>query len=664
MCKTDSPTALTPLDSILSFLDGQEEFVFLDTNRVDASNSRSYVFSDLQDRLILKNGAPIEEFFLQAENYLKKGFYLSGWMAYELGYLLEPSLNSLQKGASEQILADLGVFQAPIIFDHLTGQFNPHFPAQKSNLPHERREIDVHPASSVQNLQPNLGEDDYLDKIRRIKSYIESGDTYQVNYTLKLLFDFTGDPSALYKTLRNNQSVSYGAYLKFGDQIIQSFSPELFFRKTGDTCTVRPMKGTSARGKTFAEDHRQADILQKDIKNRSENVMIVDLLRNDLGRICKMGQVDMVSLFDIETYQTLHQMTSTIKGNLLPNIGLMDLFKAIFPCGSVTGAPKIRTMEIINELELLPRGAYTGAIGFIAPSRDMEFNVPIRTVVLNKNKGEMGIGSGIVHESDPAGEWQECLLKGRFLTDPTPEFQLIETILWAPESGFFLVELHLQRLAQSAAYFRFPINRQSILAAMTEQASLWAGQKIDLDTNTPLTEQTAQRVRVLLHRDGHFSISATPCGMPENLGLPVQNKYRPEGHQKANLSEAITDSASPYLFHKTTKRELYDSELRRAREGGFCEVFFTNERGEVTEGAISNIVVQTGEHYFTPPVSCGLLPGIMRTHLLETSPQVKEKILTLKDLEEADHVYMANSVRGVVEVKVNINKKDQATEDS
>ncbi len=652
MNKTDPLTTEKSLNLILSFLENQDNFVFLDTNRIDSSNSRSYVFSGMKDRLLLKKGDNKEEFFRQAENYLEKGFYLSGWMAYELGYLLEPALYSLQEINGEQILADFGVFPAPTIFEHQSGQFNSDIFSQNGNKANIDAKVEDPSRQTIENLRLNQEHEDYLKNVRRIKAYIEAGDTYQVNYTLKLLFDFKGDPLALFKNLRNNQNVSYGAYLKLGDQIIQSFSPELFFRKTGNNCTVRPMKGTSARGKTLSDDEIQASRLQKDIKNRSENVMIVDLLRNDLGRICQMGQVEVTSLFDIETYQTLHQMTSAIQGNLLPNIGLMDLFKAIFPCGSVTGAPKIRTMEIIKELELAPRGVYTGAIGFISPQRDMVFNVPIRTIVLNKNRGEMGIGSGIVHDSDPEDEWQECLLKGRFLTNQIPEFQIIETILWAPEKGFFLLDPHIHRLTQSAAYFDFPINGQLILEELDRQASFWrTPQDIIAPDNAKKEGQTAQRVRVLLHRDGQFSVTATSCEIPKDTSLPFQP--RTYGNPKVTIAKTLTDSASLHLFHKTTRRKDYDRELHHARANGFTEVFFRNEKGEMTEGSISNIVIQTGEHYLTPPVSSGLLPGTFRAHLLKTYPQyIQEKALTQKDMEEADHIYMVNSVRGLIKVEL------------
>jgi para-aminobenzoate synthetase/4-amino-4-deoxychorismate lyase len=645
-------TAEKFIHSVLSFLGEQENFVFLDTNRLDSNNYSSYIFSDIQGRLVLKLGGQKEEFFRKAEKYLDEGLYLAGWMGYELGHLLEPSLNSLQEKDGETVVADFGVFSPPIIYDHNTQRFSEELPRKQQSRWGEKAPIKSRPAYTIENLHPNQGHEDYLDKIRQIKNYIEAGDTYQVNYTLKLLFDFQGEPAALYENLRNNQSVSYGAYLKLGDEIIQSFSPELFFRKEGSLCTVRPMKGTGTRGKTLADDELQAAWLRQDIKNRSENVMIVDLLRNDLGRICAMGKVETVSLFDIETYQTLHQMTSTIKGSLTLNVGLAELFNALFPCGSVTGAPKIHTMEIIKELEIAPRGVYTGAIGFISPRRDMVFNVPIRTVALRNGKGEMGIGSGIVHDSDPEEEWQESLLKGRFLTEIKPDFQLIETILWSPDGGFFLLNSHMERLAQSAAYFSFPANRQLILEELEKQAALWLRSPRSIEPSVKQgVGQTAQRVRVLLNRDGRFAISATPCNKPAETRLP----YRQVGVEvsKVALAKERTDSASPYLFHKTTNRGPYEQELRRARENGCIDVFFMNEKGEVTEGAISNIIIQTGENYYTPPVSCGLLPGTFRGRLLQDYPQyIQEKVLQERDLQEADHIFMANSVRGLVKVEL------------
>jgi para-aminobenzoate synthetase/4-amino-4-deoxychorismate lyase len=643
---TAKPFSNKALQSLLAGLAGKESFVFLESSRLTPENHISYLFQDPVHRLVCYPTDDPAVFFSQAQEKLDQGFFLAGYVGYEFGYMLEPFLaRSFEPRAPAADprrllpLADLGVFNPPGMYDHQTKTFTGEgsWPAGNETGPAARFSID--------NLRMNLEKDKYLEAIHRIKSYIEAGDTYQVNYTLKLLFDFSGSVSELYCSLRRNQSVSYSGLIKNGATTILTFSPELFFRKTGKQINVRPMKGTMLRGRTIAEDMEFADFLQHDIKNRSENVMIVDLLRNDLGRLSHMGGVSVQSLFDVETYETLHQMTSSIRGEVHRLLSLEEMFKALFPCGSVTGAPKIRTMEIIRELEAEDRGVYTGAIGFIAPDGDAVFNVPIRTVVLQGNKGEMGIGSGIVWDSDPLGEWEECRLKGRFLTTPAPEFKLIETMLWHPESGYWLLDLHLGRLAESAGYFSYPLELEKIRAALQELAADFV--------NT--ASAISQRVRLALSRAGEFELThaelhgfSPPRFEPAAIMQQKQGKDLP----RVIFSSRNTESSSVYLFHKTTLRKLYDDERARVVEGkGYYEVLFENEKGEVTEGSYTNIFLQKDGRLMTPPVSCGLLPGVLRKYLLLQYPElVVEKIFTRKDLKQAEAVYVGNSVRGLVRV--------------
>ena len=608
-----------------------EDCVFLETSRVTAEECHSYFFHNPVAHLACYAHDDPARFFQQAENFLAEGLYLAGWLGYEFGYLLEPSLARRIHPDPEKLLASLGVFRAPLVFAHNSGELlNATWPAPLATQASQDYRLT--------NLRPNLSQIDYTTALAKIKAYIESGDTYQVNFTLKLLFDFEGSPEALYQTLRRNQSVSFGAYLRSGAQRILSFSPELFFKRSGEQCLVRPMKGTIQRGPYPAEDARLMQFLQTDEKNRSENVMIVDLLRNDLGRICTRGSVTTRSLFDIETYETLHQMTSTITGHLPAATKIEPLFKALFPCGSVTGAPKIRTMEIIHELENGPRGVYTGAIGFIAPSGEATFNVPIRTIELNGNKGEMGIGSGIIHESDPEQEWRECLLKGRFLSNPAPPFSLMETLLWQPGSGYWLLSEHLERLSASAAYFRYPVSPGELMTRLTRLARDFSA--------------SPMRVRLTLAKDGRIELTATPCPAPAALIWPKRQTAQAQAElPKVTFSSQATDPGSPSLFHKTTLRELYDTERQRALAGGFFEVLFTNTKGEVTEGSITNIFVQQQGALLTPPVECGLLPGVFRRYLLtHPSLPVREAILTRQDLEQAEAIFVGNSVRGLVQV--------------
>jgi len=609
----------------------EDECVLLETSRVTEEESRSYFFHSPVAHLVCSAHDDPARFFQQAEDFLAQGMYLAGWLGYEFGYLLEPSLKKRIHPDPEKPLARLGVYRQPLIFTHASGEL---LSGSWPTPPPPQPSTDYR----ITNLRPNLSQTEYTAALAGIRAYIESGDTYQVNFTLKLLFDFHGSPEALYQTLRRNQSVSFGAYIRSGSQRLLSFSPELFFRRIGEQCLVRPMKGTIQRGPYPAEDARLARFLQNDEKNRSENVMIVDLLRNDLGRICTQGTVTTRSLFDIETYETLHQMTSTITGHLPRDTKIGALFRALFPCGSVTGAPKIRTMEIIHELETGPRGVYTGAIGFIAPSGEAVFNVPIRTIELNNSKGEMGIGSGIIHDSDPEQEWRECLLKGRFLSDPPPPFNLIETLLWQPESGYWLLPEHLERLAASAEYFRYQFRREELT--------------LQLDTLARDFDTSPMRVRLTLAKNGRIGLAATLCPPPAAITIPAQQAPKSDLPQ-VTFSSEITDPSSPWLFHKTTLRDVYDTERQRALDAGFYEVIFENNRGEVTEGSITNIFILRQGILLTPPMECGLLPGVFRRYMLEHAPlPVRETILTRRDIEQAEALFVGNSVRGLVQVRL------------
>ena len=631
------------LDHILTHLSDKEHFVFMETSKPSETDRQSLLFVDPIATLSCNYSDCCDIFFKKAQNYLNQGYFLAGWFAYEFGYLLEPVFTDFLKppqptfqcsnSIANRTLATLGVFKPPIIFNHQDGRFSPEPPFSEQQIC-----LDLENKYTIANIRTSLSKKDYLKNLSRIKSYIKAGDTYQVNYTLKLLFDFSGSPESLYKTLHYNQPVAYSAYLKLANERIISFSPELFFKKLQSQCVVRPMKGTMSRGRTLTEDQQKADRLRNDPKNRSENVMIVDLLRNDLGRLSKMGSVKMNSMFDVETYATLHQMTSTISGQLRDGQGLSDLFQALFPCGSVTGAPKIRTMEIIHELEQQTRGVYTGGIGFFSPDGNATFNVPIRTIVINEGKGEMGIGAGIVDDSDPESEWQECLLKGQFLSRPKPDFQIIETILWEQDKGFWLFDKHLNRMASSAEYFGYPFNKKSI------EERLYSSISSD-SKNQP------QRHRILLFRDGTIETSTIACDTAKSTTLISQE---PKGSlPKIKISQQKTDSSTVALFHKTTMRQTYDSERQSALDAGYQEVFFVNENNNLTEGSISNIIIKKGAFYYTPPAKCGLLAGVFREYLLEQYPEILfKKLLSPEDLTDADAIYMANSVRGLVQVSL------------
>ena len=625
-------------------LERQEEFVFLETSRVSAAGDRSLLFLGPRTWLVCEQGDDADHFLRRAESWLERGYYLAGWIAYEFGLLLEPLQGTGPDGvrsrpggeADRSPLAVLGVFSEPLVHRHDSDDFASFLAASGLAAGREEASGDC----TVGNLRTNIDRDEYLRAIRRIREYIGAGDTYQVNFTLRLDFDFTGSPAALYRRLRRNQSVAYGAWIRQGGVDVMSFSPELFFQARPGLVRVRPMKGTMARGRNLEEDRRRAQALRDDAKNRSENVMIVDLLRNDLARLLHEGgggRVRPRSLFDVEVYETVLQMTSTIEARADDHqvFGLRRLLHALFPCGSVTGAPKIRTMEIIRELERDPRGVYCGAIGFCSPGEAV-FNVPIRTLELAGGHGCMGIGSGVVHDSDPGAEWEECLLKGNFLTRPAPVFHLIETLLWQPGDGYLLFDEHLQRLAQSADYFLFQHDGRAVRERLLSLADRFA--------------RVPMRVRLLLARDGELEISHQPLADRSPLVLstrPRVDSPLPE----VCFSRHRTDPDNVFLFHKTTRRSLYDRERRQVMERGGFEVLFTNRRGEVTEGSISNIFVRREGRLLTPPVSCGLLAGTFRGWLLEQGA-AREEVLAREDLARAEAVFIGNSLRGLVQVRL------------
>ncbi len=634
------PLSDAALTALLGHLAGEDAFVFLETTRARENEARSLLFRRPVSFLRCTSTDDPAAFLDRAEELLSQGQYLAGWFAYEFGYLQEPALAPAVWPGPPVLLAELGVYDEPHVFDHAHGIF-----AGAGPWPGAGAAVDPPPSHHLANLRLNQTREAYLAAIARIKEYIAAGDTYQVNYTLKLLFDFGGSAESLYHALRRNQSVAYGAYLRHGDRRILSFSPELFFRRAGETCTVRPMKGTAHRGRTVEEDGRIAAWLCQDTKNRSENVMIVDLLRNDLGRVSTLGSVVADSLFDVETYESLHQMTSTVHGRLRPGLTLAELFAALFPCGSVTGAPKIRTMEIIRELEFEPRGVYTGAIGFLAPDGEAVFNVPIRTVMIDGSRGEMGIGSGVVFDSDPDGEWEECRLKGRFLTEPRPPFELIETLLWRPTDGYWLLERHLGRLARSAAFFGHACDPAAVTARLARAAQ-------GFDPALP------HRVRLTLAKDGTVVVAATPCELPRVTDFATLSSATTP-LPRVVISPRATDCRSVYLYHKTTCRSLYDEERQRATAQGFFEVLFANEQGELTEGTITNLFVRKDGRVLTPPVSCGLLDGVLRQQLMASGAEpVTEAVLRREDLAAAEAVFVGNSVRGLVRVEVVLGEEE------
>jgi para-aminobenzoate synthetase/4-amino-4-deoxychorismate lyase len=475
--------------------------------------------------------------------------------------------------------------------------------------------------------------DGYRASLGRIGGYIQAGDTYQVNYTLKAHFSYAGHPVSLYRALRAHQSVEFGAYVSFPEARILSLSPELFVRKEGTAITSRPMKGTARRGSTPGEDTAITAALREDPKTRSENLMIVDLIRNDIGRIALPGSVVVRDLFDVQTFETVHQMVSTVEGRVPADLPVSAALRRLFPCGSITGAPKIRTMELIEGIEAEPRGVYTGAIGYVAPDNDYCFNVAIRTIVsTTEGRGELGVGSGIIAESDPRAEFDECLLKARFLVAVNGAFQLVETMRFvggcpAPD-GPEHFDLHLARMRASARTFEFSFDEGRVTEAVG--AAIVAN------------SEGAFKVRVLLSQDGRVDVGVTLIPpADETASRPVA------------WSRERVDSGSIFQYHKTTARSLYEREFEVARGAGAYDVLFLNERGEVAEASRHNVFVEKNGCLLTPPLACGVLPGVKRGVVLGNQLQsAREAVLYPGDVLSADRVFLSNSVRGMVEVHV------------
>lgn len=468
----------------------------------------------------------------------------------------------------------------------------------------------------VLNWKADVDQQSYTAAIEKIKNYIAHGNTYQVNYTMRLDSEFSGKGWDLFLHLAQYQN-KYAGYINTGQYEICSASPELFFKLDGEKIYSLPMKGTVKRGRTTLEDKEQAEWLHKSQKNRAENVMIIDMVRNDLGRIAEIGSVQVPELFKVEKYPTLFQMTSVVQAKTLASI--TEIFSALFPCASITGAPKISTMNIIAELETTPRKIYTGSIGYISPNRKAQFNVAIRTILVDReNKSaEYGIGGGIVWDSTSTDEYSEALLKAQIITKGAQEFSLLETLLWTPPEGYFLLEKHIERINDSAEYFDIPFSKELLNELLDE-------------TQRKLT--SPQRIRLLLDRFGKFTTEAKD--------LPLQ-----KNNFVIKLADKPIDSSNSFYFHKTTRRDIYP------QLGEYSDVLLYNEKNELTEFTIGNLVAEIDGKLVTPPISCGLLAGTFRSHLLETG-QIEERIIDKDALKNFPKLFLINSVRKWVEVKI------------
>lgn len=531
-----------------------------------------------------------EDVFQCLEKMENSGLWAAGFVSYEAAGAFD---EALQTHAPDDFpLLQFGLFES------VEQAFLPAL-CRLENLHHYR----------LGEWEPSVTRGEYSAAIANIKEHIAAGDTYQVNYTFRLNADFEGDPFALFCDLTAAQQGRYGAFIETDDFAICSASPELFFELKDGVITSRPMKGTLPRGLTFSNDWKNHEALKNSAKDRAENIMIVDMIRNDIGRIAEAGSVETLSRFDVEKYPTVWQLTSTVQGKTSENIS--NVWKNLFPCASITGAPKAKTMEIIQGLEKSPRGLYTGSIGFISPTGEACFNVAIRTAVIQNGKAEYGIGGGIVWDSNADAEYEEALSKAAILTKKMPSFQCLETMLWE-DGEIFLMERHLKRLAESAEYFDFQVDSEKIR-----------------DHLRNLRFQNPTRIRLLLNPDGAFKIQSFDL-------------KRLEASSTLAIAKDPVDSKDLFLYHKTTNRSVY--EKAKADFPDADDVLLFNERGEVTESCIANVVVELDRRKVTPPVSCGLLAGTFRDELLEQG-EIEEGVVTLEDLNRADSVWLINSVR-------------------
>jgi para-aminobenzoate synthetase/4-amino-4-deoxychorismate lyase len=468
-------------------------------------------------------------------------------------------------------------------------------------------------------LQPEISVNQYLEKVRRIKQYIREGETYQVNFTYRLLSKFAGCEMSLFNRLCESENSPYAAYIDCGRYAILSISPELFFHRKGRSIRTKPMKGTMPRDDDPERDRENFVALKNSPKDISENLMIVDLLRNDLGKISVAGSVIAPSLFSVEKYRTVYQMTSEVGSTLREDICLSDVMGSLFPCGSVTGAPKIRSMEIIDELERSPRDIYTGSIGYLTPEGEVVFNVAIRTALIDRERKTLryGTGGGIVYDSTPEDEYEESRTKSFFIRSVRPTFRLIETILYEREGGLLLLTEHLKRLEKSALYFGFSFDGSEIVKKIDQ-----AVKEID---------RPRVKIRVLLGPDGEIEVRGTELSPPG-----------PGTTRKVKIYRKPIDREDIFRYHKTSVRDLFDNARKDHPE--VDDLIFMNGEGEVTETSIANIVVEKDGRYVTPPVSSGLVPGTFREKLLRDGV-IEEKVLMPEDLAGADKVYLINSVR-------------------
>ena len=536
----------------------------------------------------------VEALLKEVETYQEAGFYAVGYVSYEAAPAFEKKL---------------AVHPAPLMGEYLL-YFTIHEEVETLPFPEDYEAVDL-PANWKEEVEAPA----YQEAIKTIHHHIRQGDTYQVNYTVQLSQELETDPLAIYNRLVVEQKAHYNAFIQHDDVAILSISPELFFEQEDRLLTTRPMKGTTRRGLTNQADLKEAAWLEADPKNRAENMMIVDLLRNDMNRISEIGSEQVTRLCQVEQYSTVWQMTSTIESRLRPEVDLVQAFQALFPCGSITGAPKISTMEIIQKTEIAPRGVYCGTIGILLPRGKRIFNVAIRTLQMQGTKSIYGVGGGITWDSKWEGEYQETKQKSAVLYRQEPRFELLTTGRIHQGELTFL-EQHLTRLREASRYFAYPFNEPKLLNDLQEEL-------------THLDPSLDYRCRIALQKNGTFHLVIT-----ELTDLPAS-------YLQAQLTEQKLDLATPFTYFKTSQRDHLSQSDH--------EQIFHLPDGTLLETTIGNLILEIDGKLYTPPAHLPLLDGIYRRHLLETQ-QVEEKLLTLNDLTDADRIYACNALRGLYEL--------------
>ena len=595
-------------------------FALLDDASADGhAQALSRLYGGHVGTLICNDAAGWDGVLLEMQAALARGLYAVPVLTYELG----AHLLGIHARPADTPLAQVLLFER---CERMTAEQAASWVATRAGTGPDTA------LAGIAGVQANIDEAQFVDAIGRIRDYIAAGDTYQVNYTYRLRFDAFGSIFALYQRLRARQPVPYGALVGLPDGgALLSFSPELFVRHEAGTLLARPMKGTAPGSDDPDTDARRAAELALDPKNRAENLMIVDLLRNDLGRVAQTGSVAVPKLFEVTRFGAVLQMTSTVRAQLRPGAGLAEVLEALYPCGSITGAPKRRTMEIIDELEPDARGVYTGAIGWFDPPAsgqtigDFCLSVPIRTLALGPGeqlrRGELGVGAGIVFDSDAQAEYAECRLKARFLTGLRNDFEIFETIKASWEDGPRHLDAHLARIAASCAYFGRSFDTAAARALV-------------VDTCLALPHAGLHRLRLASGADGTLSITAAPLA-------PLRDPVR------VVLAGTPVESSDIFLRHKTSVRQRYDAAWRAAEAQGAFDALFFNERGELTEGGRSNVFVRVDGRWYTPPLSCGLLPGVTRAVILAAPAwKASERVITRAMLERAEGIMVCNALRG------------------